>query len=424
MTMDMQQQTIHSRNKAAGRVLFVAGMPFAIFGGLYLVFPPSYVLPIVSFLAGLVVALLGTRRSRTTSPVAFLSLGLVTTFLFALVFFLTRPISTGTTVPELLAHQVDVLLQNRSFSGAVLIAQDNRILLSKGYGYADRSRVIPNTTETRFRLGSVTKQFTAMAILILQARGRLNVQDPICQFLTDCPPAWREITIHHLLTHSSGMGDYLPPCFSSAKQVQQIILNARNQPLAFQPGSRFAYSNIGYRVLAEIVEQASGQSYGQFLKENIFVPLHMTLTAFETTETPNLATGYISHLLPTCPMDMTFEYGEGGINSTVTDLYRWDQALNTEQLIPRPLLGLMFTAHVPIENQTGLTGGAGYGWAVGEQWGHPVQNHGGFIHGYTSVIARFPEDRLTIIMLSNQQNYDEPIYPLVGRALFGRTSAD
>jgi CubicO group peptidase (beta-lactamase class C family) len=359
------------------------------------------------------------QRDRGTAwQTASLSLGLTAVFLFVLTIPPTSPLSPGTETSEPLAIELDHLLQSKSFSGSVLIAQDDHILLNQGYGYADRSRLIANTSQTRFRLGSVSKQFTAMAILMLQARGRLNVQDRICQYVDDCPTTWTAITIHQLLTHSSGMADYLALCFSSADQVQQTILKARNQPLAFKPGTRYAYSNVGYRVLAEIIEHASGAQYGQFLQKNIFIPLGMASTAFETTETPGLAVGYTNRFLPACPMDMAFEYGEGGINSTAEDLYRWDRALDAEQLIPMPLLQLMFTAHIPVDDQMGITGGAGYGWGVGEQLGHSVQIHGGFIQGFTSAIARFPNDRMTLIMLSNQQNYDESIYRLlVGKLL-------
>jgi CubicO group peptidase (beta-lactamase class C family) len=301
-----------------------------------------------------------------------------------------------------------------------LIAQGNQVLLDKGYGYADRGRMIANTAETRFRLGSLTKQFTAMAVLILQAQGKLNVQEHICQYLSGCPLMWQEITIHHLLTHSSGTADYLLGCLSNAEQVQQTILRARNQTLAFDPGSRFAYSNIGYRLLAEIVERASGKAYGDFLRETVFIPLHMTDTAFETTQKADLAVGYINSALPACPVDVSFMAGEGGINSTVDDLYRWDRALNTELLIPRTLVDLMFTNYISMENSANLTGGAGYGWGVGKQLGHPVQIHAGFIFGYTSVIARFPADRMTIIILSNQQNYEQSIYSLVSSKLLAQ----
>lgn len=368
----------------------------------------------------LIVAFSAIRSSRAAWQTAFLSLGLTAVFLFVLTLPPTSLLSTGTETSEPLAIELDRLLQSKSFSGAVLIAQDDHILLNQGYGYADRRRLITNTPQTRFRLGSVSKQFTAMAILILQARGQLNVQDRISRYLDDCPTAWMAITIHQLLTHSSGMADYLAVCFSSADQVQQTILKARNQPLAFEPGTRYAYSNIGYRVLAEIIEHVSAERYGQFLQKNIFAPLEMASTAFQTTETLGLAVGYTNRFLPACPMDMTFEYGEGGINSTAEDLYRWDRALNAEQLIPRPLLQLMFTAHIPVDDQMGITGGAGYGWGVGQQLGHRIQVHGGFIQGFTSAIARFPDDRMTLIILSNQQNYDESIYKLLASEMLAR----
>jgi CubicO group peptidase (beta-lactamase class C family) len=401
-------------------IALLLGLTLAVFAWLYLILPPSILLPLATFVIGLIVAVLFIRAGCLGWQTACLSLVLMTAVLSTLIFLLSRPVSTGTVAAGPAAWEIDTLLQGKSFSGVVLIAQNDLILVRKAYGYADRSRMIPNTLDTRFRLGSVSKQFTAMAILMLQARGKLNVQDRICRHLADCPTAWEDITIHHLLTHSSGMVDYLAQCFSSAGQVQQTMLQARSQPLAFEPGARAAYSNVGYRVLAEIVERVSGDRYSPFLQKNIFGPLQMTRTAFETTETPGLAVGYTDKFLPACPMDMSFEYGEGGINSTVEDLYRWDQALNSEKLIPQPLLESMFTAYIPADDQMGITGGVGYGWGVGRQSGHPVSLHGGFIQGFTSVIARFPDDRLTLIMLSNQQNYGESIYRLLAGKLLAQ----
>jgi len=412
--MQRNPENIDSEWKSIALLL---GVMLAVFAGLYLILPPSVILPLAAFVIGFVVVVLFIRAGRSGWQTACLALVLMTALLSALIFLLTRPVSTGTVASDPAASQIDKLLQGKSFSGAVLIAQNDQVLVRKAYGYADRSRMIANTPDTRFRLGSVSKQFTAMAILMLQARGKLNVQDRICKHLADCPTVWEDITIHHLLTHSSGMRDYLAQCFSSADQVQQTILQARSQPLAFEPGARAAYSNVGYRVLAEIVERVSGERYGPFLQKNIFGPLHMTRTAFETSETPGLAVGYTDKFLPACPMDMSFEYGEGGINSTVEDLYHWEQALNTEKLISLPLLESIFTAHMPADDQMGITGGIGYGWGVGQQLGHSVSLHGGFIQGFTSVIARFPDDHLTLIMLSNQQNYDESIYRLLAGKL-------
>jgi CubicO group peptidase (beta-lactamase class C family) len=276
------------------------------------------------------------------------------------------------------------------------------MLLNKGYGYADRNKRIPNTPHTRYRLGSVSKQFTAMAILILQAQSRLDVQDHLCRYIPDCPATWQEITLEHLLTHSSGLADYFVPCYSDAQKARTIIAQARNKPLAFRPGEGFSYSNVGYQLLASIVERVAGQPYGAFLQTTIFGPLDMHDSAYTPVGNRSLAVGYTSVFLKACPMDMSFEFGDSGIVSTVQDLYRWGQALDTEQLIPQSLLAEMFAPRVSMPGSVGF---AGYGWVIGRQYNHRVFMHGGFIQGFKSLIARYPDDELTIVMSSNQQNY-------------------
>jgi CubicO group peptidase (beta-lactamase class C family) len=171
--------------------------------------------------------------------------------------------------PDRVARLDEILSRmaaDETFSGSVLITQDGEVLLSRGYGSADRELGISNTPQTRFRLGSVTKQFTAMAILILQSQGRLNVQDPICSYIEDCPAAWEDITIHHLLTHTSGITYMVGNSGSLPITPAELIALFKESPLDFQPGEGFSYSNCGYWVLGTIIEQVSGQSYEDFIQ--------------------------------------------------------------------------------------------------------------------------------------------------------------
>ncbi len=183
-----------------------------------------------------------------------------------------------------------------AFSGSVLVALDNRVLLSKGYGLADRKLSLPNTAQTQFHIASLTKQFTALAILILQERGKIDVQDHACAFISNCPPAWQGITLHHLLTHTSGIPDY----YSSydweshrGKPMTPTDLLALfiDKPLDFQPGEKWKYSNSGFVLLGMIIEQVSGMSYADFLKETLFAPLKMDNTGY-LDDHENLAVGY------------------------------------------------------------------------------------------------------------------------------------
>jgi CubicO group peptidase (beta-lactamase class C family) len=213
--------------------------------------------------------------------------------------FVALPLLTGALFgpprlvvkPGAASHLDDLLslwTRDGIFTGAVLLAQDGVVYLSKGYGLADREQVIPNTPGTRFHLGSISKQFTAMAILILQSQGRLTVQEPICDHITNCPAAWQGITIHQLLTHTSGLSPRLDDVILNAAHDPETppdpayyIEIAGEVPLEARPGERYDYSNSGYNILAYIIEQASGQSYADFLKENIFTPLNMSESGYD-----------------------------------------------------------------------------------------------------------------------------------------------
>jgi CubicO group peptidase (beta-lactamase class C family) len=269
--------------------------------------------------------------------------------------------------------------EDETFSGSMLIAEKGQVLLSRGYGLANREQKIPNTPQTKLLLGSVTKQFTAVAILILQSQGRLNVQDPICRYIDDCPAAWEDITIHHLLTHSSGM--IVMPADSSYPETPitplELIERFKDAPLDFQPGERFSYSNCGYWVLGYIIEQVSGQSYKGFIQQEIFEPLGMNDSGYDQDAT-GLAVGYVDQFTatPVEVIESSFLYSAGALYSTVEDLYRWDQALYTEQLVPRELLEQMFAPQIsdPEVVTRWHMGMDGLSWMIwaGKSWGTVV----------------------------------------------------
>jgi CubicO group peptidase (beta-lactamase class C family) len=272
-----------------------------------------------------------------------------------------------------LTAQVDAylapLVADGKFSGSVLLARDGEVLARKAYGLANRELDVPTTPQTKFRIGSLTKQFTAMAILLLQQQGKLSVSDHICQFISDCPDAWQEITIHHLLTHSSGIPNVTDlPVYRQLKLTPSrsflTMEHVRDLPLAFTPGSRFSYTNSGYIILGYIIEQAAQAEYPVFVRGQIFEPLQMQDTGYDTRVVPKQrAAGYTNDGTFNADfIDMSVPHAAGGLYSTVDDLYRWDQALYTEQLIPKAALETMFTPHVtypPPEE-----GGYGYGWGI------------------------------------------------------------
>lgn len=294
-----------------------------------------------------------------------------------------------------------------AFSGTILVARGGQPIISKGYGMANIELGVPNTPQSVFRLGSITKQFTAMAIMMLQERGKLSVSDPICKYLSDCPPAWQAVTVKHLLSHTSGVPNYTAfPEFaktavlptSSAEMISQL----KGKPLEFAPGEKFAYSNSGYFLLGSIIERVSGKTYSDFLQENIFTPLGMKQTGYDspTRIIKNRAAGYAKQsgeVVNASYMDMTIPFAAGALYSTTGDLLLWDQALYTDKLVSRKLLDEMFT---PYKGDAGY----GYGWNIGKRFDRQVIAHGGGIYGFATQITRFPADRVTVIVLSNVQS--------------------
>ncbi|MCS6816502.1 MAG: serine hydrolase [Blastocatellia bacterium] len=293
------------------------------------------------------------------------------------------------------------------FSGAILVAREGKVIVSKGYGWANLEHEVPNTPQTKFRLGSITKQFTAMAILMLEERGRLSVHDPVCRYVPNCPEAWREITIHHLLTHTSGIPNFTnfpeyvkTQCLGEPAPPASTLDRFRDKPLDFRPGERASYSNSGYIVLGYIIEKVAGEPYEAFLRKNIFEPLGMVNTGVDSNSRimRHRAAGYTwqDDALANAPyIDMTIPHAAGGLYSTVEDLYLWDQALHTERLVSKASLEKMFT---PFKNNYA------YGWVVTTHLNRKMIGHGGRINGFSTFIARYPDERVVVVVLSNLES--------------------
>ena len=298
------------------------------------------------------------------------------------------------------------------FGGSILIAQGENILISKGYGMANLEHDVPNTPQTKFRIGSVTKQFTAMAILLLQEQGQLSVQDPVCDHIPDCPEAWQPITIHHLLTHSSGIPDYrrfpdYRETMTLESTVEDTLKRFRDKPLRFAPpGATFDYSNSGYIVLGYIIEQVSETSYAEYLRENIFEPLNMMNTGYDFNHIvlKDRASGYrrvgANKFRNAAYIDMSIPHADGGLYSAVEDLYLWDRALYTETLVSQNSLDMMFTPFVDMSP----TAGYGYGWVITKESNRGSVWHTGEDNGFRAYIERFIDDDVVIIVLSNIEN--------------------
>src|SRR5690348_14997391 len=240
------------------------------------------------------------------------------------------------------------------FMGSVLVAQDGKVLLDKGYGFANLEWDVPNTPTTKFRLGSITKQFTAASILLLEERGKLKVEDPVKKYMPDAPAAWDKITIFHVLTHTSGIPSFTSfPDYESreaqAMTPEKLVEWFRDKPLEFEPGTKWNYSNSGYILLGYLIEKISGQPYSQFVQKNIFTPLGMKDSGYDSNKAiiPHRDSGYTPNekgeLQNAGYIDMTIPLSAGALYSTTLDLLKWEQSLFVGKLISASSLQKMIT---------------------------------------------------------------------------------
>ena len=325
--------------------------------------------------------------------------------------------ASSTLSDEALASELEAYMgqqaANLSFSGAALVARRGHVLLQKGYGASSRRWKRPNTERIQFRIASISKQFTAVAILLLQARGKLDVHDHMCDYISDCPPAWADITLHQLLTHTSGIrGQYDDPTYPAWQATPQtpaeVMQRFADWPLEFAPGTSWKYSDSGYLVLGRIIERVSGMPYGQFLEDNIFTPLGMRDTGY--LHATHLASGYGNsyELTPAEAADPSVDYAAGGLYSTVGDLYLWDRALFDDQFLSPNLREMAFTPYERVPSFAGADNTSyGYGFMLGQlrqPYGQPFIAHGGRAEGYSAMNAYFPDEQVAIVLLGNQRN--------------------
>lgn len=322
---------------------------------------------------------------------------------------------------EALAAKIDEYLTNSAdknyFSGAALVARGDDIIISEGYGLADREQEITITPETAFYIASSTKPFTAMAIMMLQEQGKLDLNDPICDYLDECPAAWQPIMIRQLLNHTAGF-DYeidmsrldIDPDGTDLVPLAEVVNLMADQSLLFAPGNSWSYSNNGYLLLGAIIERVSGQTYASFMEDNIFGPLGMDHTGFNA-ERDDLAQGYENRYSnPYDHVGARVYYPAAGIQSTVGDLFTFARAVADNRLVSEETLAQMID---PLPDTTFLEGEHyGYGWFIGELEGHPFFEHPGFYFGYVTRMMIFPDDDVTTIVLSNRES--DPVWEYAG----------
>lgn len=319
------------------------------------------------------------------------------------------------------SEQVDALFADFTAGvqpgAAVMVIEDGEVVHRAGYGYANLEERTPIDADTAFRLASVSKQFTAMAVMLLAEEGRLAFDDPVSRYLPQLSP-YSGVTVRHLMTHTGGLPEYYDVIDTAAgmpSNADALALLATLHGTVFVPGERYEYSNPGYDMLASLVAQVSGKDFATFMRERIFAPLGMqgTLVHDHTRpDVPHRATGYAPDengsgysLDNDDPLNGIV--GSGGVYSTLNDLYRWDQALYGDTLVGRAALEEAFTL---ARLNDGTLIDYGFGWRIEEHEGHRRVRHGGSWVGFRTHIARCPQERFTVIILSNRADMNPEEY--------------
>jgi D-alanyl-D-alanine carboxypeptidase len=300
------------------------------------------------------------------------------------------------------------LKKSKAPAASFAVIRNGKVVKSAGYGLANVEHKVPATKKTVYQLGSITKQFTAVAVMMLVEAGKLNVDEAVSNILADLPASWSGVTVRHLLTHTSGITGYTSlPNFQSMERKDvthaEVIKSVASLPLEFKPGEKWNYSNTGYYLLGMIIEKLSAKGYSGYLQEKIFGPLGMSSTRTNDLSAiiPNRAAGYTrrGEEVRIAPMiSMSWPFSAGVLVSTVTDMAKWDAAVGTDKLLKKSSWDMVWT---PVRLNDGSTHPYGFGWAVESENGHRRIEHGGGIPGFTTDMARYPDDGLTVVVLTN-----------------------
>src|SRR6266567_2974082 len=295
---------------------------------------------------------------------------------------------------------------------SLAVVRDGKLVQARGYGKSSLELNAPATEKTLYGLGSISKQFTAAAVMLLVEDGKLKVQDPLTLFFAWLPKEWSKITVRHLLTHTSGIRDEEWKDgiteFDRFEHKQEEVVKTAFGPLLSPPGEKFRYSNVGYRLLGMIIEKMSGQSYWDFLEDRIFRPTGMEVTRNSDPKTviTNRARGYgfaDGHQINREPVTASAAFSEGALISSVLDMVKWDAVLASERLLKKTTLEQMWT---PVRLNDRTISEYGFGWFLRPIPGHRTVGHGGGLPGFSTFIWRFMDDKLTVIVLSNSETAD------------------
>jgi len=290
---------------------------------------------------------------------------------------------------------------------ALLVSRGGQVIRAQGYGLANVELQVPVKPETIFQSGSVGKQFTATAVMMLVAEGKIGLDDPLTKYFADAPPTWTQVTIRELLSHTAGFTDY-PKSFDMRRDYTEAeeLKIVEAIPLAFPPGTSWSYSNLGYLTLGIVIHKVTGKFYGDFLQERIFRPLGMNTARIisEADIVPNRAAGYrlakgeLKNQEWVAPTVNTT--ADGSLYFSIDDLAKWDAALYTEKLLPRSSLEQIWTV-AKLNNGQPNSGHYGFGWEIGKRNGHRVVEHEGAWQGFETGISRYLDDKLTVVVLTN-----------------------
>lgn len=315
--------------------------------------------------------------------------------------------TTVTATADRVGDFVTAYLKKKQIPGcAVMVRHKGKVVLAAGYGIANLEHNVPVKAQTVFQSGSIGKQFTAMAVMILVEQQKLALNDPISKYLA-VPASWSGITVRHLLTHTSGLGDY-PENFSLQRDYteDELLKMVATQPLGFAPGEKWSYSNLGYVTLGILVRKVSGEFWGDFLQKRVFGPLDMkhARVISEADLIPNRAAGYVlkdrtlTNQKWVSPSVNTT--ADGSLYFTIEDLAKWDEALEEQKLLSRTDYDQIWA---PVRLKDGTAASYGFGWRIAKtDSGHRMLEHGGAWQGFASYIVRYPDDRLTVAALCNR----------------------
>jgi CubicO group peptidase (beta-lactamase class C family) len=290
---------------------------------------------------------------------------------------------------------------------ALLVSRNGQPIRQQGYGLSNVELQVAVKPETIFQSGSVGKQFTATAVMMLVEEGKVGLEDPLTKYFPDAPGTWKKVTVRELLSHTAGFTDY-PKSFNFRKDYteDQLIKIVEGIPLAYAPGASWSYSNLGYLTLGILIHKVTGEFYGDFLQQKIFKPLGMTATRIinEADIIPNRSAGYrlvkgeLKNQEWVAPMINTT--ADGSLYFSIVDLAKWDAALYTEKLLKRSTLDQMWTV-AKLKNGQPNSGKYGFAWFIWTKNGHHVVEHEGQWQGFETQISRYVDDRLTVVVLTN-----------------------